>query len=246
MRLRMGDRTMTPPKLPPRSCASLRLTEAYLGERHPASSQFPPTSTTPSASHEGRRPHRRTRSPAPVNEPTAASLAYGIDKRNDGMSRVRLRRRTSTSRSSRLHEGIFEVLATNGDTLSRRRHRQPSAHIALEDAATEWGRDVDHRQRSNVSPGRHPRQGSFRSRPRLSSTLFTAGRATAHAARAHFESLIKDIVDRTLAPSARTARRRLGPDQIDEVVMVRSTRIPLVRNAVRKLSSRAAYGSESR
>ncbi len=52
-----------------------------------------------------------------VNEPTAASLAYGLDKRKDGIVAVYdLGGGTFDISILKLHEGIFEVLATNGDT----------------------------------------------------------------------------------------------------------------------------------
>ncbi len=52
-----------------------------------------------------------------VNEPTAASLAYGLDKRKDGVIAVYdFGGGTFDISILRLHEGIFEVLATNGDT----------------------------------------------------------------------------------------------------------------------------------
>ena len=79
-----------------------------------------------------------------VNEPTAASLAYGLDKRNEGVVAVYdLGGGTFDISILRLHDGLFEVLATYGDThLGGDDIDNLLIRIALEDVATEWGEDV--------------------------------------------------------------------------------------------------------
>ena len=76
-----------------------------------------------------------------VNEPTAASLAYGLDKRREGVVAVYdFGGGTFDVSILRLHEGIFEVLATNGDThLGGDDIDNRLLAIAIEDIATEWG-----------------------------------------------------------------------------------------------------------
>src|SRR5579875_2362055 len=79
-----------------------------------------------------------------VNEPTAASLAYGLDKRKDGVIAVYdFGGGTFDISILRLHDGIFEVLATNGDThLGGDDIDNLLLRIALEDVHSEWGTDL--------------------------------------------------------------------------------------------------------
>src|SRR5271155_3194191 len=79
-----------------------------------------------------------------VNEPTAAALAYGLDKRKQGYVAVYdFGGGTFDISILRLHDGIFEVLATNGDThLGGDDIDNLLLRIALEDIQSEWGFDV--------------------------------------------------------------------------------------------------------
>ena len=79
-----------------------------------------------------------------VNEPTAAALAYGLDKRKEGLVAVYdFGGGTFDISILRLHDGIFEVLATNGDThLGGDDIDNLLLHIALEDIQSEWGEDI--------------------------------------------------------------------------------------------------------
>ena len=79
-----------------------------------------------------------------VNEPTAAALAYGLDKRENGIVAVYdLGGGTFDISILKLHDGIFEVLATNGDThLGGDDIDNLLLRIALEDIASEWGEDL--------------------------------------------------------------------------------------------------------
>ena len=79
-----------------------------------------------------------------MNEPTAAALAYGLDKRKEGIVAVYdLGGGTFDISILRLHEGIFEVLATNGDThLGGDDIDNLLLRIALEDIQREWGEDI--------------------------------------------------------------------------------------------------------
>ena len=79
-----------------------------------------------------------------VNEPTAAALAYGLDKRKEGLVAVYdFGGGTFDISILRLHDGIFEVLATNGDThLGGDDIDNLLLNIALEDIQSEWGEDL--------------------------------------------------------------------------------------------------------
>ena len=177
-----------------------------------------------------------------VNEPTAAALAYGLDKRRQGIIAVYdLGGGTFDISILRLHEGIFEVLATNGDThLGGDDVDNRLLGIALEDIQSEWGEDLSHSGEAVQTL----RQDVIRAKEELSfapvaSIVFEwRGRRYAREIKRElFENLIRDIVDRTLGPCRDCMRdANVTPEQIDEVVLVGgSTRIPLVRSAVEVL-----------
>ncbi len=177
-----------------------------------------------------------------VNEPTAAALAYGLDKRKEGIVAVYdLGGGTFDISILKLQEGIFEVLATNGDThLGGDDIDNLLLQIALEDVASEWGVDVsgDHEAVQRL------RRAVIKAKEELSFVPFTnieveykGRRYQRRIDRDLFDRLITPIVDRTLGP-CRNAMLDAGvkPEDIDEVVLVGgSTRIPLVRSAVEKL-----------
>jgi len=177
-----------------------------------------------------------------VNEPTAASLAYGLDKRENGIIAVYdLGGGTFDISILKLHDGIFEVLATNGDThLGGDDIDNLLLRIALEDVQSEWGEDL-----SADSEGvQRLRRAVIQAKERLSFVPFTAIELEYHGKkylrelqRELFEKLITPIVDRTLGPCRDCLKDAgVGVEQIDEVVMVGgSTRIPLVRSAVENL-----------
>ena len=177
-----------------------------------------------------------------VNEPTAASLAYGLDKRQNGIIAVYdLGGGTFDISILKLHDGIFEVLATNGDThLGGDDIDNLLIRIGLEDIATEWGEDVS----GNQEAVQLLRRAVIKAKEELSfvptATIDFTYQGKNYAreiTRALFEKLITPIVDRTLGPCRSClADAGVTVDQIDEVVMVGgSTRIPLVRQAVEAL-----------
>jgi len=177
-----------------------------------------------------------------VNEPTAASLAYGLDKRENGTIAVYdLGGGTFDISILKLHDGIFEVLATNGDThLGGDDIDNLMLRIALEDVHSEWGVDL-----SGDSEGvQRLRRAVIQAKEKLSFVPYTnidleyrGKKYQREIQRELFDKLITPIVDRTLGP-CRDCLKDAGVtvDQIDEVVMVGgSTRIPLVRSAVENL-----------
>ena len=177
-----------------------------------------------------------------VNEPTAASLAYGLDKRKNGIIAVYdLGGGTFDISILKLHDGIFEVLATNGDThLGGDDIDNVLIRIGLEDIASEWGEDVSDRQEAVQLL----RRAVIKAKEELSFVPSAAIDFEYHGLRYSreikrelLEKIITPIVDRTLGP-CRACIQDAGVkiEQIDEVVLVGgSTRIPLVRQAVEKL-----------
>jgi molecular chaperone DnaK (HSP70) len=177
-----------------------------------------------------------------VNEPTAASLAYGLDKRKDGVIAVYdFGGGTFDISILRLHDGIFEVLATNGDThLGGDDIDNLLLGIALEDLQSEWKQDL-----SSDSEGvQRLRRAVIAAKEELSFVtdsviaLEYKGKSYSRAInRELLERLIAPIIERTLEPCRACLNdAKLTAEQIQEVVMVGgSTRIPLVRAAVQRL-----------
>lgn len=245
IRVVLGDRTLTPPEVSAQVLKALKQqAEAFLGEEVSQA-----VITVPAYFNDAQRQATKDAGRIAglevlrlVNEPTAAALAYGLDKRKEGVVAVYdLGGGTFDISILRLRDGIFEVLSTNGDThLGGDDIDNRLLGIALEDIQSEWGEDVSR----NGEAVQTLRQAVIAAKERLSYAPATAiefeyrgKRYQRELSRELFENLIRDIVDRTLQP-CRNALHDAGmtPEQIDEVVLVGgSTRIPLVRQAVRNL-----------
>ncbi len=245
IRLELGGKTFTPPEISALILRQLKKNaEAHLGE--PVRQAV---ITVPAYFNDAQRQATKDAGRIAglevlrlVNEPTAAALAYGLDKRKDGVVAVYdLGGGTFDISILRLHDGIFEVLATNGDThLGGDDIDNLLLRIALEDIATEWGEDLS----ANGGAVQTLRRAVIEAKERLSFVPFTriemeygGRRYQRELTRELFDKLIQPIVDRTLGP-CRNCMSDAGvkPDEIDEVVLVGgSTRIPLVRSAVEKL-----------
>ncbi len=245
IRLDLGGRTFTPPEISACILRQLRSNaEAYLGE---AVSRA--VITVPAYFNDAQRQATKDAGRIAglevlrlVNEPTAAALAYGLDKRKEGIVAVYdLGGGTFDISILKLHEGIFEVLATNGDThLGGDDIDNRLLRIALEDIQSEWGADLSGDGRAVQIL----RRAIIQAKERLSfvpvTTIefeYNGRRYQRELTRPHFEKLIADIVDRTLGPCRNCIKdAQVTVDEIDEVVLVGgSTRIPLVRQAVENL-----------
>ncbi len=177
-----------------------------------------------------------------VNEPTAAALAYGLDKRKDGIVAVYdFGGGTFDISILKLHDGIFEVLATNGDThLGGDDIDNLMLRIALEDIQSEWSEDL-----SSDAEGVQRLRGAVIAAKEALSFAPSAAIAFEYRGKTYdrtigrelFDKLITPIVARTLGPCRACIQDSgLGVEAIDEVVLVGgSTRIPLVRAAVETL-----------
>jgi Fe-S protein assembly chaperone HscA len=184
-----------------------------------------------------------------VNEPTAASLAYGLDKKRNGIVAVYdLGGGTFDISILKLHDGIFEVIATNGDThLGGDDIDNLLIRIALDDIRGDMGLDVSRDGEAVATI----RKAVIEAKIRLSSepavTLEVALPGGQHyqrqITRAQFELLLKPIIDRTVGPSKQALKDAgLKPEQIEEVVLVGgSTRIPKVRELVEELFERKPH-----
>jgi len=147
IQLQLGERTFTPPEISAFILRQLKdNAEAHFGE--PVKKAV---ITVPAYFNDAQRQATKDAGRIAgldvlrlVNEPTAASLAYGLDKREDGIVAVYdFGGGTFDISILKLHEGIFEVLATNGDThLGGDDIDNLLLRIALEDIQSEWGEDI--------------------------------------------------------------------------------------------------------
>ncbi len=245
IRIALGDRNFTPPEISAMVLRQLKKNaEADLGETVTKA-----VITVPAYFNDAQRQATKDAGRIAglevlrlVNEPTAAALAYGLDKRKEGIVAVYdLGGGTFDISILKLHEGIFEVLATHGDTfLGGDDIDNRLMGIALEDIHSEWGVDLSGApeavQTLRRDVIRAKEELSFA--PAVTLAFDWQGRSyRREITRELFEKLIADIVDRTLVPCrACIADAGVAVEQIDEVVLVGgSTRIPMVRNAVEVL-----------
>ena len=243
LRIRLGNKTYTPPEV---SAFILRQLKRN-AERYFGSPVTKAVITVPAYFNDAQRQATKDAGRIAglevlrlVNEPTAASLAYGLDKKETATIAVYdLGGGTFDISILKLHEGIFEVIATNGDThLGGDDIDNLLIAIALDDIQGGLGLDV-RRSREAVQTIRKAvidAKIALSAQPEttLDFVLPDGTRYQRTITRAQFEQLIRPIADRTIGP-VRQAMKDAGftPNQIDEVVLVGgSTRIPLVRRLV--------------
>ncbi len=182
-----------------------------------------------------------------INEPTAAALAYGLEKKNDETIAVfDFGGGTFDVSILEVSEGMVEVLSTNGNTAL--------GGDDLDQVIIEWLiKEFKESSGMDVSQDRmvlqRLKEAAETAKIELSSTLetevslpFLTADATgpkhlnAKLSRAKFESMISDIVAKTIEPCKKAlADAKLKASDIDEVVLVGgSTRVPLVQSEVQK------------
>ncbi len=184
-----------------------------------------------------------------VNEPTAASLAYGLDKKQNGIVAVYdLGGGTFDISVLRLHDGIFEVIATNGDThLGGDDIDNLLIRIALDDIRGDLGMDLSRNGEIVATIRKAVIETkialSAQDSAKLDIELPEGKRYQREITREQFEQLASPVIDRTVAPCKQVLRDAgLKPEQIDEVVLVGgSTRIPKVRALVEQLFQRTPH-----
>ena len=183
-----------------------------------------------------------------INEPTAASLAYGLDKKSVDQKIVVFDFGGGTHDVSilELGDGVFEVLSTDGDThLGGDDVDQKIIDWLAEEFKKEEGIDL----REDAMALQRLREAAEKAKIELSSSAQTEINlpyvtATASGpkhlvrslSKAKFEQLIADLVKRTIQP-CETALKAAGlsKSDIDEIILVGgSTRIPAVQEAVEK------------
>jgi Fe-S protein assembly chaperone HscA len=188
-----------------------------------------------------------------VNEPTAAALAYGLDRAKEGTIAVYdLGGGTFDISILKLRDGIFEVQSTNGDThLGGDDIDNLLLAIALDEIHSEHGVDL----RTHPGAVQALRKAAIDAKIKLSSEpaasfdieLPNGDRYQREIPREVFELLIEPVLNRTTGPCRQAiADAGITPEQIDEVVLVGgSTRIPAVRKLVDEIFHLSARGKKA-
>lgn len=184
-----------------------------------------------------------------INEPTAASLAYGLDKKKEETILVwDLGGGTFDVSILEVGEGVFEVKSTSGDT-----------HLGGDDwdqrivdyVADEFKKDTGIDLRSDRQALQRLREAAEKAKIELSTVVQTTINLPFITAdqsgpkhldmaltRAKFEELTKDLVDRCVGPFKQAlADSKLSTDKLDEVILVGgATRMPMIQELVRSLT----------
>ena len=191
-----------------------------------------------------------------VNEPTAAALAYGLDKKKDETIAVYdFGGGTFDISILEVGEGVIEVKSTNGDThLGGDNLDQRVVEWLIAEFKTEQGLDLG--SKGNEMALQRLKDAAEKAKIELSTTVeteinlpFVTADATGpkhlvrKLTRAKLEQLVEDLLDRSLEPCKKAlADAGIGVDKIDEVVLVGGqTRMPKIQEMVKKMFGREPH-----
>jgi molecular chaperone DnaK len=184
-----------------------------------------------------------------INEPTAAALAYGMDKKNKDMTVAVYDLGGGTFDISilELGDGVFEVKSTNGDThLGGDNFDEKIIDWLVKEFKSEHGMDLS----TDPAALQRLRESAEKAKVELSNSTtteinlpyITADQSgpkhlVRTLSRAKFESMVEDLVKKSLTPCRKAIKDAgIKVTEIDEILLVGgSTRIPVVQSAVEKL-----------
>ncbi len=249
--VKAADKELTPPEISAMVLQKMRQTaEDYLGEKITEA-----VVTVPAYFNDSQRQATKDAGRIAgldvkriINEPTAASLAYGLDKKkNEKIAVYDLGGGTFDVSILDIGDGVFEVKSTNGDT-----------HLGGDDfdqRIIDW-MVSEFKSQEGIDLSKDPmalqrlKEAAEKAKCELSTTAETTINlpfVTADAngpkhlvmnlTRAKFEQLVEDLIERTVGPCKKAmADADLQPSEIDEVILVGgSTRIPKVQETVKGL-----------
>ncbi|MCS7253462.1 MAG: molecular chaperone DnaK [Armatimonadota bacterium] len=186
-----------------------------------------------------------------INEPTAAALAYGLDKRKEGIILVwDLGGGTFDVSILEIGEGVFEVKATSGDThLGGDDWDQRLIEYCIEQFRKETGIDLSNDREAL----QRLKEACERAKIELSTLMETEinlpyiapgpKHLNIRITRSTFEALTKDLLERCIPPfNQAISDAGLRPQDIDEVILVGgATRMPMVQRLVRELTGKEPH-----
>jgi molecular chaperone DnaK len=251
VRVAMGDREYSPPEISAMILQKMKVdAEAKLGE--PVNQAV---ITVPAYFNDAQRQATKDAGQIAglevlriVNEPTAASLAYGLDKKIDEEIAVYdLGGGTFDISNLRVGEGVVEVLSTNGDTflggddfdhavmdwIIEEFKRQEGVDISKDRIALQRVREAAEKAKIELSSA----QSTEINLPFITATAEGPKHLIVTLTRAKLEQLTKDLIERTRPPVEQALKDAgLGAADIEEVVLVGGqTRMPAVQNMVKQL-----------
>ena len=257
-RVQAGDRVYSPPEISAMILQKMKQTaEDYIGQKVTEA-----VITVPAYFNDAQRQATKEAGEIAglqvkriINEPTAAALAYGLDKKNKDLKVAIYDLGGGTFDVSilELGEGVFEVKSTNGDThLGGDNFDQRILDFIAEEFKKQEGIDI----RKDPMSLQRVREASEKAKMELSTLMQTEINlpfitATADGpkhlnmtlTRTKFEQLVDDLIKRTLGPTERALKDAgLTPNQIDEVILVGGmTRVPRVQQLVKDVFGREPH-----
>src|SRR3990170_1329787 len=251
VKVRAGDKEFTPPEISAKILRKLKeAAEAYLGHKVNKA-----VITVPAYFNDAQRQATKDAGQIAglevariINEPTAASLAYGLDKKGEETICVfDLGGGTFDVSILECADGVFRVIATNGDThLGGDDFDEALIHYVADEFKKEQGIDL----RKDTMALQRLQEACEKAKKELSSSSTTDINLpfiTADASgpkhlqmsitRSKFEQMVDHLIDRVRGPVKQALKdAKLDPSKIDEVVLVGgSTRIPKVQEVVKEL-----------
>src|SRR5262245_46227514 len=248
VKIRMNEREYTPPEI-----SSLVLKELkFIAEKELKRSVVQAVITVPAYFNDAQR--QATKDAGKIagldvlrilNEPTAAALAYGLDKIKEGTIAVYdFGGGTFDISILKVKDGIFQVLATNGNTHLGGDDIDNRMSQFLIDMIRKfgWTGEINSNLQQTIRDAAERAKWELSEKQETKIVIPLSGQNFELAlSRSDFETLVGDIVERTIKPCRMAlADAGMEPGQIDEVVLVGgSTRMPLVRQSVQELFGKA-------